>query len=271
MQVKKLEDEVGYKIFDRSSVPLKPTKAGKQFILKARQIIREIKELKEMVSTEIESMEGTFKLSVIPTIGPYLIPKIAGLFAKQFPKTELIIQDSKTAEIFENLKQDKIDIAILSGPIDDSSFREILLYHEPFVFFAKQDHPLMQKKLIEAKDLKNEPQMWLLNKGHCFRNQALEICQNDKKQNIKFESESLESIKQMVLQYEGYTLIPEMAVGENDYYKKLKSPEPSREVCILVNKSFAKEALIENLRKLILSVVPENYEKNERFIRVKWR
>jgi LysR family transcriptional regulator, hydrogen peroxide-inducible genes activator len=276
MQLKKLEDEIGLQIFDRSKAPLKPTKTGEQFISKAREIIREVNQLKEMVSNEKESIEGSFSLGVIPTIAPYLLPKFLKYFAKKFPKTQLNIKELQTHEIVAYLNRDELDMGILATPLHESSIREIPVYYEPFVLFLPNGHPLMNKDLVSGHEI-DAKELLLLGEGHCFREQALEVCSSvpqNKTGGFNYESGSIETIKQMVIQGVGITLIPELAIlDETDqkFCKRFVRPEPTREIGIVVHKSFAKEALIECVYESIKQAIPKQMEQKERSMRVKWR
>lgn len=273
-QVKKLESEIGIAIFDRTSHPLLPTKAGEVFIIKAKMILREVSELKNMVNKEIDSLDGTFKIGVIPTISPYLIPLIAGAFSTKHPNTILQIEEMQSDYIIKALHKKEIDLGILVTPIDEPFIREVKLYNEPFVFYAQKNHPLSKNKFVSSAEIEQLNDLWLLNEGHCFRNQVLNICTNfSSTKNIQFQSGSIEGIKKMVDNYGGYTLVPEMAISKDEKGKTIhfKEPKPIREVSIIVHHSFAKEALIDAIRVEVLSKTPASFEKNKRFMKVKWR
>ena len=273
-QVKKLEAEIGANIFDRSTTPLKPTAIGEVIIQKARSIVQEVQQLKEMVNTERESIQGTFRIGVIPTISQYLVPKFAGRFAKHYPETVLHIEELKTENIIEALAKNKIDVGILVTPLEESFIREIKLYNEPFVFYGDASHPLRAKKTLDPQDVESLNDLWLLNSGHCFRNQVLNICNSaPEERSIQFQSGSIESLKSMVNNYGGFTLVPETTLSASDQANCLyfNDPKPIREVSLVVHNTFAKEGLIDALRTEILHVTPDAFEKNERFIKVKWR
>lgn len=274
LQIKKLEEEIGLQIFNRSITPLVPTPVGEVFIAKARSIIQETKQLKEMVQDERNSIAGEFKIGIIPTLSPYLVPKFTGSFIQSYPDTSLDINEMQTEAIIEALSNGKIDIGVLVTPLNESFIREIPLYNEPFVYYGNINGPLLSTNDLTSKDVEQLEGLWLLNKGHCFRNQVLNICNNlESKKNIQFQSGSIETLKKMVNNYGGFTLIPEMAIHSDEKAKVLhfKKPKPTREVSIVVNKGFVKEGIIDVLRKEILSVIPASFEKNKRFIRVKWR
>lgn len=275
MQVKKLEEEIGIQLFDRTKHPLEPTTQGEIIISKARNILRETRALKAMVSNERESITGTFKIGIIPTIAPYLLPSFLKDFGQHHPDTHLVIEELKSEEIIARLNNDTLDLAILSTPLEVQNIREIPLYNEPFVVYAHKEHPIHKKNEVTIKQLPKDG-LWLLQQGHCFRNQTLNVCEYEPKESrtLTYESGSIDSIRRLVMIHGGYTLLPEMAVNlkvEESQIIQFKGKIPTREISIVVNHSFVKERLIEEFHRFILAQVPENYQKNERFIKVKWR
>jgi LysR family transcriptional regulator, hydrogen peroxide-inducible genes activator len=274
IQVKKLEDEIGVSIFDRSKTPLEPTPLGEIILSKARIITQEAKQLKEIINHERESMVGEFSIGIISTISPYIIPKFIGNFMKEYPHTFLNINEMQTEEIIHALEKGQIDIGILVTPLETSFLKEIPLYNEPFVYYGNANFPLHSKKTLLTTDIEGLEGLWLLNSGHCFRNQVLNICNPPKnKKSLSFQSGSIETLKKMVDNYGGFTLIPETAanVVEASQIKHFADPKPIREVSIVTHKSFSKEGLVQALRKEILKVIPVSFKKNEKFVKVKWR
>ena len=276
MQIRKLEDEIGIQLFDRTRSPLIPTKAGINFIEKAKSIIREVNHLKEMVSDEKESIEGVFTLAIIPTIAPYLLPVFLNNFTDKHPNTFLNIKELQTHEIVKHLNSGELDMGILATPLVEPTIREIPVYYEPFVLYINDGHALIDKELINGTDIKTE-ELLLLSEGHCFREQALEVCNytgNNDHPGFHYESGSIETIKQMVDKGIGITLIPELAIlndKDQRYSKRFTQPEPKREISIVTHKSFAKERLIDIIHEAIKAAVPERMNKKERSLRVKWR
>ncbi len=270
-QLQKLEDEIGFQIFDRSQSPLKATEMGELIIAKARSIMTEVEQLKEMVNNERDSIKGTFRLGIIPTIAPYIVPKFMGSFAQNYPGTLLHIETMQSDGIIKAIHKNQIDVGILATPLKEDKLREIPMYNEPFVYYG--DHEDNQKTVAQA-DVENKEGLWLMSSGHCFGKQTLNICNSSPSRNhMNFKSGSIETLMKMVDNYGGFTLIPEMATenASKDKIMKFEHPTPIREVSLVVHKGFVKEGLIQALRKEILSVVPESFEKNERFIKVKWR
>jgi len=274
IQVKKLEDEIGFLIFDKSKTPFKPTDLGEMFINKSKVILREVGELKNMVNTEMDNLEGEYRVGIIPTISPYLIPLISGSFSEKYPTTILKIEEMQTAHIIAALQKKEIDIGILVTPLNEPLIREIKLYNEPFVFYGQKNCFNKNKITISSKEIENMDNVWLLESGHCFRNQVLNICNNaDNNKTIQFQSGSIEALKKMVDNYGGFTLVPEMAVSKSDSGCNIHftEPKPIREVSIVIHHSFSKDALIDALRQEILEKTPKEFIKNKRFIKINWR
>lgn len=272
MMVKKLEEELGVKIFDRSQ-PLKPTQAGEMVIHRARQILQEVKNLKEFVKNEKDSIEGEFRLGVIPTLAPYLLPRFLNEFLERHPGTSFTVTELQTEELIKQLKGDRLDIAILVTPLDDKDIREIPVFYEPILLYTSNNLKYAQQEKVDLKSLTQE-NLLLLEEGHCFRGQVLNLCTaKGKKSNhqLNYQSGSFETLKAMVDNNYGYTLIPELAVSaKNKHVKHFTSPEPVREVSFAVHHGFVKEALLSKLRDAILKAIPAHFKKNEKYIRVKW-
>ena len=277
LQVKKLEEQIDLLIFDRSVQPMKPTPMGQVFISKARQILRDVEQLKQLVSDEKSDMQGTFKIGIIPSLSQYLLPLFLADFSQQFPQTNLEIKEWQSDGIIEGLQNGLLDLGILVTPLEESSLREIPLFYEPFLVYANKHSELLKEQRVNLGDMDKDG-LWLLEKGHCFRNQILNICANREgsktQRNIHFEGGSLETLKRMIQKISGYTLIPELSFDpypDGDFTRRFNEPEPAREVSIVVHKSFTKENLITSLRKSILKFTPESFRKNNRFVTVKWR
>ncbi|QWX84329.1 LysR family transcriptional regulator [Cellulophaga sp. HaHaR_3_176] len=274
IQVKKLEDEIGFTIFDKSKSPFRPTDLGEMFVRKAKVILREVGELKNMVSTELNNLEGEFRMGIIPTISPYLIPLISGSFSEKYPNSILKIEEMQSESIISALQKKEIDIGILVTPLNEPFIREVKLYNEPFVFYGQKNEELDNKKTISTQDVESLNDVWLLENGHCFRNQVLNICNNsNNNKSIKFQSGSIEALKKMVDNYGGFTLVPEMAINKRDSGSciNFSDPKPIREVSIVVHHSFSKDNLIEALRVEILEKIPKNFIKKKNFMKINWR
>lgn len=265
-QIQKLEDELELVIFDRSKKPIMVTAEGEQIIEQARMVLKEHKKLFTMAARTSSELKGELKLAVIPTLSPYLIPLFLESFSKKYPLVNLSISENQTEDIIKMLKLDMIDAALLVTPLKDEQIIERHLFFEPFYAFLSDSHPLKNKKSLGLEELKGED-LWLLEEGHCFREQMLQVCSwgrnNKVLENVEFSSGSLETLVNLVRRGSGYTLLPELALGtlENKEkeinLKKFNEPTPTREVSIVYSRSFLKERIIEALEETILESIPK--------------
>jgi LysR family transcriptional regulator, hydrogen peroxide-inducible genes activator len=276
MQLKKMEDEIGVLIFDRNKKPVQPTLAGERIIMKARQILQEVDQLKAFLSNERESLHGSFAIGIIPTLAPYLLPLLLPSFNQENPVTYLQIYEQQSEEIIRGLKNNTIDIGILVTPLKEKSIREIVLFQEPFLLYHPLDHQFAKANKVKPEML-HLSEMLILDEGHCFRNQTLNICNSETNKNnlgFNYQSGSIETLKNLVNKNLGYTLVPELSVHsrhDHTQIKRFESPEPVREISLAVHKSFTKELLIEKLRNIILKQIPDNFAKNNKYMKVMWR
>jgi LysR family hydrogen peroxide-inducible transcriptional activator len=276
LQVKKLEEEIGVVLFDRSSQPLRPTPMGEKFIQRSRAILREVKELKEMVNSDKDELEGTYSVGVIPTLAPYLLPRFVKKFCDDHPGIRLEIKEMQSVDILLGLKSNLINIGIMATPVDDTSIKEIHLFNEPFLVYASKGHHLLKKDLVSPEDIETEG-LWLLNEGHCFRNQVMNICSQKMKATahpgLSFESGSIETIKNMIRSEMGYSLIPELSVNEaldQNFIRRFTEPELTREISLVVHQNFTRMVLLDHLRKAIVAGIPSRFKRNTNVVRIKW-
>jgi LysR family hydrogen peroxide-inducible transcriptional activator len=271
MQINKLEEELGVILFDRTKKPVEPTTIGRKIIQQARTAVQEVSRIEELVQSEKGKVEGEFKLGVIPTLAPYLLPLFLETFIKKYPQVDLIIEELQTQSIVEKLKEDSLDAGILVTPLKINGILEKHLFYEPFTVYLTSKHPLHKLEKVSEKDL-NLNDIWLLNEGHCFREQAMNLCKKrkmagGKNNNLVFESGNLETLIRLVDNNFGYTLLPYLAtigMTRPEVTKKLrffKSPVPIREVSIVTSRSFLKQSIIEALSKNIIASLPEELKQ----------
>lgn len=277
MQVKKLEDEWSMLLFDRTKKPIEPTDFGKSIVKKARQVLREFHQLEDIIKSDKESMEGEFRIGVIPTLAPYVMPRFLKLFTERHPEVRLIVEELQTMEIIDRLKGNQLDIGLLVTPLEESGIREIPLFNESFMIYASTLHPLYGEKSIDPEKIPDED-LWILNEGHCFRSQVLNICRPKSEQidhqGFAYESGSIETLKQLVDMNGGFTLIPELSAREGSTSENIipfQDPQPVREVSFVVHQGFTKELLLAALRDDFLESLPEKVQKKRSYIRVNWK
>lgn len=277
MQVNKLEKELGVKLFERTSGKVEPTTHGNILIEKARNVMREVQSFRDHLKAEKDNIHGEFKIGIIPSLAPYLVPFFLPEFIKKYPGTKLIIEELKTGHIIDLLKADKLDVGLVVTPLEEKSIREIPVFHEPIYAYISRDHPLYEKQLISEPDLKG-CNLWVLNEGHCFRNQALNLCSdapNDPSKLFEYESGSLETLKSLVELSQGITVLPALAAYNNtdlNMIRKFEAPEPLREISLIIHENCVKDALLKALFDTIVDKVPDKFQihyKNGRIIN--WR
>jgi LysR family hydrogen peroxide-inducible transcriptional activator len=265
MQLMKLEGDLGYPVFDRTKKPILPTEAGKAFIEQARIVLGEWNRLNLLGSKGSgKELQGELRIAAIPTLAPYWIPRFLQEFSKAYPGIQLRIDEMQTHQILKALDQDEIDAGLLVTPIGQKNLQETPIFYEPFYLWIRKDHALAKQARVSADDLEGS-QIWLLNEGHCFRNQMLQICSLSKKKsilkNVSFESGNLETLKRLVERGGGYTLLPYLAVPDRIpkeiEVKSFKNPVPSREVSLVYRRLQWKTPLIEALRGILEKSVPE--------------
>lgn len=267
MQLQKLEDELDLIIFDRSKNPIIPTGDGLKIIEQAKIVIKEHKKVEEIAKLSKGNLAGDFRLGVIPTLAPYVIPFFIKTFSENAPEVELIIEECKTEDIIRRLGDDTLDAGLLVTPLHDDSLIERTLFYEPFYLFVSPDHSLSSKKQILEGDLSAD-EIWLLHEGHCFRDQVLKLCNRSKSgtgtlENVRFESGNLETIQNIILKNSGYTLLPHMAVdslspSRKDNVRDLNiKPLPTREISLVHSRTFLKENIINSLEKTIIETAPK--------------
>lgn len=272
MQVQKLEDTLGVKIFDRSKQPVVPTEIGEEIIAQARILLSESQKIKEIISDRQKELSGELKIGIIPTISPYLLPRIITRFIENYPLVKLIVWEQTTEEIVQKLKLGTIDCGILSTPLHEAGILEIPVFYENFVAYASKSSKLFKKKSIEPDDIDME-EIWVLNEGHCMREQVLNICQRRRAtkgfQHFEYNTGSVETLKRMVEQNNGATILPELSLSDLtdkqlDKVRHFKSPEPVREVSIVIQKNYLKRRMIEALKNEILEFVPKRMRSKKK-------
>ncbi|PIB37015.1 transcriptional regulator [Reichenbachiella sp. 5M10] len=264
MQIQKLEDSLGVSLFDRSKHPVQPTEIGKKILEQARVILNESQRISEIIDEEKHDIKGDIRIGVIPTLAPYLVPLFISSFIEKYPFINLQISEHMTDSLVDLLKKDQIDIGILVTPLKETDFKEIPLFYEEFSLYVSHRHPLYNSSKVEASEL-NPEGLWILNEGHCFRQQTLNICNVSRSERynnrVHYESGSLEALKKLVDKRGGYTLIPELftydlSKDDKSKVRKFTEPIPTREVGLVIKKSFVKHKMVKALREEINTCLP---------------
>ncbi len=219
----------------------------------------------EIIKDKRGLMSGDIHIGVIPTIGPYLIPQFLINFIEKYPDITLTISELTTAQIIEKLKQGTIDCGILATPIHEPAITEIPLYWEPLVAYVSKKHPLFKKTSLLMSEI-DINEVWLLNEGHCLRNQVINLCHDMQKHkeeiHLDYQTGSVETLKKIVELGKGITILPELAIQDFNarqigMVRYFKTPEPTREIGLVMTKNYVKKRIIDALKEEIITVVPE--------------
>lgn len=272
MQIQKLEEELQVLIFDRGKKPVLTTDIGRKIIDQAKIIVRESHRVSDIIKTEKIDMTGELRIGIIPTISPYLVPLFIANLNKKLPKVNIYVEELLSDQIMTLLHNDKLDVGIMvyNGHKD---FIKKTLYFEEFMVYVSPQHKYYNKSEVEIENL-DVHDLWMLKDGHCFRDQIEELCSErideSKYKKIKFNGGSLETLKRMVDQGYGYTLLPELAYIEADTsqkknFKQFKGKKkPLREVSFVLHRNYLKENLLDILHEEILRTLPEEMKNPDR-------
>ena len=279
MQIKKLEDELGVIIFDRSRQPVVPTDLGAKLIEQARMTLSATQRIKEIIQEEQQEVEGTLKIGIIPTLAPYLLPVFIGPYIRKYPAVKVEVEELVSEEIIRRLKRDMLDVGLFVTPYHDEKIVERPVLYEEMLVYAHPDSELLKKKEVGHEDIVTSD-IWMLGNGHCFRNQVVNLCEMSASQHknlpFEFESNSLETLMRIVDVEGGFTLIPELALQYMSPEKKkqvrsIANTKPLREVSVIYSRHFTKQRLITLLCDEIKSVVPAHMLKRDRGMIVEWK
>jgi LysR family transcriptional regulator, hydrogen peroxide-inducible genes activator len=266
MQIQKVEEEIGYLLFDRLKKPVVPSQKGQKFIQQARVLLHEHRRLMDLSKLQGSEISGDLRLAVIPTLAPYLLPLFMEDFSKRYPQVHLRVDELKTESIIEALKEDQLDAGLLATPLKEEGIKVRPLLYEPFSLYVSKNHPLAERKRIRESDLKGN-EMWLLADGHCFKNQIVRFCSIDQSDgvfpNVQFAGGNLDTLRNIVRKSKGYTLVPYLFVDtmsdseRRDHVREFEKPAPSREVSLIFRRDQWKSDILTALEQTILKNVPE--------------
>ena len=259
--IKKLEEELGIRLFERSSKnEIRITEIGQQIINQAKVVLQQTQILGEIAQQGKDPLAGQFKLGVIYTIGPYLLPSLIPRLRETAPNLKLIIEENFTANLFHSLKQGTLDAIVISYPFDEAGIETAALYREPFVVALPRNHEWRNREQIKPEELVSQDLM-LLGAGHCFRDQVIEACPNcmsgDSELTRTFEGGSLETIRHMVAAGTGITVLPSTSLLHSQHHESLietrpfTRPIPSRTVAIAWRKHYPRKEAITTIRETI--------------------
>lgn len=262
MMIQKLEEELGVKIFDRSNQPVIPTNEGEEIIRRAKLILAETDHLKNYASELKGGDSGEFRLGIIPTLAPYLLPLFLKSFHTRYPGLKIFVKEMITDDIVEKLNHGELDAGLCATPIHEKQMEEHPLFYEEFFVYASKGEKLPQKKFLLPRQI-DVNHLWLLEEGHCLRNQVYNLCELKKldRTGLSYEAGSIETLVNLVDHNEGITIIPQLAkMGLSSTQKKnireFANPKPVREISLVVMNNFPRKKILENLKTEIIRQLP---------------
>ena len=262
--IQKLEKELGTKIFERSSQQVTPTAIGKLIVEQAWEVLTRANRIKDIVKEQRHSLSGTFRIGILPTIAPYLLPRFFTKMEKENPSTDFQILEMKTAEITKAMQHGEIDAAIAVRLDELDIFNQTTLFYEQFIAYVAKNDALFANKNIKTSDLSNEF-LWLLDEGHCFRDQLVKFCnlKSATESKSKYSLGSIETFMRMVESGQGVTFIPELALSQlsasqAELVRPFALPIPVREVVLLTPKDFVRQSIAEVIIKSVKENVPQS-------------
>lgn len=271
MMIKKLEEELGVSIFDRSRQPVEPTEIGYKILEQARVILRETHHLKDLILEEQARVTGPLYLGIIPTLAPYLLPALLPDLLQQHQGLQVKIAELTTERLVEQLKNRQLDVGILVTPLQDEDIREIPLFYESFLAYTAKPN---EKAYLLPEDI-DPNELWLLEEGHCFRSQIVNLCElrNQQQLSVEYQAGSIETLKRLVEQGRGITVLPELATlnmlpHQQQHLKPFAPPQPVREISLVVRKNFVRRRMIALLEAAILKILPDHIPRENPGLRI---
>ena len=264
----KLEEELNAKLFDRNRQPICPTPVGEQVLRQAKEVLAQADSIKDIVEEEKHSLNGTFRVGILPTIAPYLLPRFFPQLMKKYSTLDIRVREMKTHEIKEALLQGDIDAGILAQIEGLEEYEQTHLFYEKYEGYVSREDALFAKETLRTSDVASSRDLWLLDEGHCFRDQMVRFCQMKSSQTsqLAYNLGSMETFMRMVESGKGITFIPELAVmqlsGEQkELVRPFAIPVPTRQLILITNRNFIRQTLLDVIVKEIQASVPKEMLK----------
>ncbi|MCP5143032.1 MAG: LysR family transcriptional regulator [Chromatiales bacterium] len=268
-QIKKMEDELGVTIFERSNRSVEITPIGEQLLIYARRVIEQVEAMENLAKAAQDPLAGPLRLGVIPTLGPYLMPLILLPLRKDFPQLHLVLREEITSLLLDHLRRHELDAALIATPPDDDDLQEIPLFDEPFWLAHPAKHPLYNKDEIYEEDLPVD-QLLLLADGHCLTEQVMGVCHLDQSAgHDDLRASSLETLMQLVGAGFGCTLVPALALRSSwatdtgVILRQVNIANAERRVRLVARKTFPRALALKALARLINRHLPNTVRRIE--------
>ncbi|MBS0556279.1 MAG: DNA-binding transcriptional regulator OxyR [Proteobacteria bacterium] len=259
-QIKKLEDELGVALVERTPRKVLLTEVGREIAQRARDVLNEVEQIKAIARRTRDPESGTLRLGIFPTLGPYLLPHVVPRIRERFPRLELLLVEEKTEVLLRQLREGRLDVGVMALPVHDDQLHAEFLFEEPFLLAVPEHHELARRRELKLDDLSDQS-LLLLDDGHCLRDQALEVCElSGALEKSGFRATSLETLRQMVAADVGITLLPTLAVqppvahSDNVHLIAFRGKSPSRRIAMFWRKSSAMAGFLKKLAATVREI-----------------
>ena len=260
----KLEEEIGAKLFDRNRQPICPTPVGERVISRAKEVLTQADSIRDIVKEEQQSVGGVFRIGILPTIAPYLLPRFFPQLMKKYPALDIRVQEMKTHRIKEALLQGDIDAGVLASIGGLEEYTQTNLFYEKYVGYVSREDALSKRETLRTADVAQSRELWLLDEGHCFRDQMVRFCQMKSSQTsqLAYNLGSMETFMRMVESGMGITFIPELAAmqlsePQKELLRPFAIPVPTRQLIMITRRDFIRRTLLDVVVKEIQASVPK--------------
>jgi LysR family hydrogen peroxide-inducible transcriptional activator len=269
--LKKVETTLRVKLFERSPRGVSATATGAEVTVAARAVLDAMQRIVDLAGRGREPLSGPIRLGMIPTLGPYLLPRVAPLLAREFPKLSLVFRELKTADLTDEIAHHHLDAGFLALPVPPGPFVVAPIFEEPFLLVAPRRHPLAARKTVAESDLEGQ-RVLLLDEGHCLRDQALSICQEagaEASDGVDFRATSIETLRHMVAAGMGITLLPRLAVADDEEARSgvavrpFSGSAPGRRIALVWRKTHPRSADHERLAAYVRAHLPAGVARLE--------
>jgi LysR family hydrogen peroxide-inducible transcriptional activator len=267
-QVRKLEEYLGVPLVERQPRKVALTPTGEKVVRRARVLLEEADAIVEIAHGDRDPLAGALRLALIPTVGPYLLPHVAGKLRRELPRLKLMLYEYQTEPLLERLRSGGIDVGILALPVPLEGLEAAELYDEPFTLAVPASHPLADHERVKVDELRGET-LLLLEDGHCLRDQALEVCNRIRaNESQDYRATSLETLRQMVAAGHGITLLPELAANtpvgtaRGLRVKPFARPAPWRTIGAVWRKSTTRAPAIDAIVATVRGAMKQEVKKS---------
>ncbi len=262
MMIQKLEQEIEVTIFNRDAHPVEPTSIGRRLIDHAKLVLFNAEQFKEIAVSERLQDYGKVILGIIPTVAPYILPKLFSHMNEKKSKIELHVREITTNEIIKQLEFAELDMALLATPLSNNNLLEIPIYYERFFAYVSPSEDIYKLEELEMHHIPSN-HLWVLKEGHCLRNQVMKICDMESAFSSIYEAGSIDTLIKIVDKNGGYTIIPELHIDllsdeQRKNIRPIVNPEPNREISLVIRNDFVKERLLNAMAKNISEIIPDN-------------